>query len=299
MPAPLSGLSARVGTVIGGPIMHVDARSVSNLLAAARLVAVLSFAVGATSLFSEAGFAQVGFAQHHNHILFAQQQTRVAQRRAATTFTPPQQAPATTATLATPPVIDKTSVLGQAVAACNQNEADQETFVLPGPKGEITLDRCYKGRAHLLCVFNALSTEASALTKSYTKIVEAKYPELTSVEGICKISPETLATDIAGSEDFAKRFKELKSQYDAAAKCAAAVEQTFKDISLADMAQASEVLQSMTASIDSDVAKISKVQEKIADLSSKMDLSNRAMRQVTKVHHAICMKANAGERPGN
>src|SRR5579859_8142252 len=228
MPAQLSGLSARVGTIVGGIVMPVYARSVSKLLAAARLVAILSVSVGATLLFSEVGFAQLGFAQQQNRVLYAQQQTRLAQRRAPSTFTPPQQAPANPATLAAPPVIDKTSALGQAIAACNQNEAAQETFVLPGPKGEITLDRCYKGRAHLLCVFNALSTEASALTKSYTKIVEAKYPELPSVEGICKISPETLATDIAGSEDFAKRFKELKSQYDAATKCAANVEQTFK-----------------------------------------------------------------------
>jgi hypothetical protein len=36
--------------------------------------------------------------------------------------------------------------LGQALAACNQNEAAQDTFALPGLKGEITLDHCYKGR---------------------------------------------------------------------------------------------------------------------------------------------------------
>ena len=92
--------------------------------------------------------------------------------------------------LATPPAIDKTSALGQALAACNQNEAAQETFALPGPKGEITLDHCYKGRAHLICVFTALSTEAKSLTSSYTKIVDAKYPDLNTVDGICQLNPE-------------------------------------------------------------------------------------------------------------
>ncbi len=256
-----------------------------------RLLALLFLSVGATALISDAVFAQ-----QQNRMLFAQQQTRPVQRRAATSFNPPQQSPMNTATLTAPAVIDNTSALGQAVSACNQNDAEQETFVLPGPKGEITLDRCYKGRAHLLCLFNALSTEASALTKSYTRIVEARYPELTSVEGICKISPETLATDVAGSEDFAKRFRELKARYDAATKCAANVEQAFKDISLSDMTQASDVLQSMTASIDSDVTKIAKVQEQIADLSTKMDLSNRAMKQVTKIHHAVCVRT---EKSGN
>lgn len=266
---------------------------------ARRLLAFLSLAAGATLFFTEYGIAQIGFAQQQTRVQVAQQLTRAVQRRAATTFNGLQQLPTATGTLTVAPEIDKSSALGQAVGACNQNEAATDAFVLPGLKGEITLDRCYRGRSHLLCVFNALSTEAASLTKSYTKIVEAKYPELTSVEGICKISPETLATDIAGSEDFAKRFRDLKSQYDATTKCAANVEQAFKEISLADMTQPSEVLQSMTGSIDADVAKMSKVQEQIAELSTKMDLSNKAMKQVTKVHHAMCMKANTGEKSGN
>jgi hypothetical protein len=80
--------------------------------------------------------------------------------------------------------------LGQALAACNQDAAVQETFTLPGLKGEVTLDRCYKGRAHLICVFTALSTEAKSLTDSYRKIVDANYPELNSVDGVCQVNPE-------------------------------------------------------------------------------------------------------------
>ena len=131
------------------------------------------------------------------------------------------------------------------------------------------------------------------------KIVDAKYPDLTTVDGICKINSDTLASDIAGSEDFAKRFRELKSQYEAATRCAANVEQAFKDVSLADMTKAPEVLQSMTTSLDGDVAKISKVQQQISELSANMELANKAMKAVTKIHHAMCMKANATEKPGN
>ena len=264
---------------------HSDERSYSKHLAATRLLALLLLSVGATTLLSD--------------MVLAQQNYRAVQRRAVTPLNPPQQTDTGTGTLATPSVIDKTSALGQALAACNQNEAAQETFALPGLKGEITLDRCYKGRAHLICVFTALSTEATSLTKAYTKIVDAKYPDLTTVDGICKINPDNLASDIAGSEDFAKRFKELKSQYEVATRCAANVEQAFKDVSLADLTKAPEVLQSMTASLDSDVAKIAKVQEQISDLSSKMEQSNKAMKAVTKIHHAICTKANAAEKSGN
>jgi hypothetical protein len=259
---------------------HSDQRNYSKHLA---LLTSLFLPIGAIALVS--------------YTASAQQQQRLQVRPAATGINPPQQtntAPDTTPVPAPvpSPAIDKTSALGQALVACNQ-EADQGPFTLPGLKGEVTLDRCYKGRAHLICVFTTLSTEAKSLTDSYRKIVEANYPELNTVDGVCKLSPETLASHIAGSEDFAKRFKELKSQYGAATNCAGNVEQAFKNVTLADMTQAPEVLKSMIASIEGDVANVSKVNEQISNLAEKMDQSNKAMKTVTKIYHAMCLQ---GER---
>jgi hypothetical protein len=146
--------------------------------------------------------------------------------------------------------------------------------------------------------FHSSEHGGKILTGTYTKIVDANYPDLNTVGGICQISAQTLATDIVGSEDFAKRFKELKSQYEAATKCAGSVEQAFKDASLADMAQAPKILNSMMASIEGDVAKILKVYEQISDLSTKMELANKAMKMVTKLHHAMCTKEKAVEQSG-
>jgi hypothetical protein len=187
------------------------------------------------------------------------------------------------------PTSDKTSALGQALAACNQDAAAQEAFTLPGLKGEVALDRCYKGRAHLICIFAALGSEAKSLTGTYTKIVDAKYPDLNTVEGVCKVSQQTLATDITGTEDFAKRFKELKSQYEAATKCVGNVEQGFKDASMAGLTKGPQVVQAMTASIDGDMAKTSTEYEQTSDLSTKMEVANRALRMVRKLHRAMCM----------
>ena len=74
----------------------------------------------------------------------------------------------------------------------------QEAFALPGLKGDVTLDRRYKGRARLTCVFTALNTEAKSLTSAYAKIVDAKYPDLNTVDGICHLNPESVKSDIAG-----------------------------------------------------------------------------------------------------
>jgi hypothetical protein len=268
----------------GRSLKHSDERNYSKHLT---LLALLFLSVGAIVLLSDTASAQ--------------QQQRLQVRPEATGTNPPERTNTTpdTPTAALPsPTNDKTSALGQALAACNQDVAVQEAFTLPGPKGEVTLDRCYKGRAHLICVFTALSTEAKSLTSSYTKIVDANYPDLNTVEGVCQISAQTLAADIVRSEDFAKRFKELKSQYEAATKCVGNVEQAFKDASLANMTQAPEVVKSMITSIDGDMAKTSKVYEQISDLSTKLELANKAMKMVTKLHHAMCMNEKAVEQSG-
>jgi hypothetical protein len=198
------------------------------------------------------------------------------------------------------PAIEATSALGQALAACEKDATAQEPFALPGLKNEVTLDRCYKGRAHLVCVFNALIAEANVLTESYTKIVEAKYPDLNSVEGICKLNRDALATDIGGSEDFTKRFVALKAQYESASKCAGSVKQAFRDVVLADMAQPPEILKSMTDSIDSDVNRVSQVQNQIGELAAKIEISKKAMKTIDKIHRTMCIKDKDNkDKPGS
>jgi hypothetical protein len=270
---------------------HSEERSYPKHLA---LLAALFLPVGAIALVSDAALAQQPQQQQHAQV-----------RRTATRINPPERANTTPDTTPVPvalpsPEIDKTSVLGQALAACNQDAAVQEAFTLPGLKNEVTLDRCYKGRAHLICVFTALSTEAKSLTSSYTKIVDANYPDLNTVDGVCQLNPETLATNIVGSEDFAKRFKELKSQYEATTNCAGNIEQAFKNVTLTDMIQAPEIIKSMTASIDGDVATISKVHEQISNLAEKIELSKKAMKTLTKIYHAMCLQgARAAEKSAN
>ena len=152
------------------------------------------------------------------------------------------------------------------------------------------MDRCYKGRAHLVCVFNALIAEAKSLTDSYTKVVDAKYPDINSVDGICKLNREALTNDIAGSEDFTKRFAVLKTQYDSASRCAGTVKQAFRDVVLTDMAQPPEILKSMTDSIDGDLNRVSEVQNQIGELSAKMEISKKAMKTLDKIHRTMCIK---------
>src|SRR5437762_3364131 len=93
-----------------------------------------------------------------------------------------QPRPAQTATPVAGPVAipaaDPNSALGNALAACDKLADGSEPLDLSGARGDVKLDRCYRGRQHLVCTFNALLTEAKSLLENYRRITEAKYPEL-------------------------------------------------------------------------------------------------------------------------
>ena len=46
-----------------------------------------------------------------------------------------------------------------ALASCDK-EPQSSDLILPRAKGDLKLDRCYRGRDHLVCSFNALLQEA-------------------------------------------------------------------------------------------------------------------------------------------
>jgi hypothetical protein len=132
--------------------------------------------------------------------------------------------------------------------------------------------------------------EAKSLIEDYGKIVEAHYPEVSNVAGICAIKPGALATDLQNAIDFSNRFKALKAEYDARANCATKIGQSMKDVTLPDMAQAPEILKSMIDSIEGDVKGVSAMQAKVVELAQKIEFSQKAMTTISKIHRTICLK---------
>ncbi len=180
--------------------------------------------------------------------------------------------------------------LGTTLAACDKDSETSEPLTLPGAKGEVKLDRCYRGRDHLVCSLNALLKEAKSLIEDYGKIVEARYPEVSNVDGICGIKPDGLAADLQNATDFTNRFKALKAEYDARVNCANKVGQSLRDVTLPDMAQAPGILKSMIDSVEGDVKGVSVVQAKVVELAEKMDFSQKAMVTIRKIHRTMCLK---------
>src|SRR4051812_14282076 len=146
-------------------------------------------------------------------------------QQTARPFSVQTQAPSSTPTAQ--PKTDAQSALGSALMACDQEEGVQPVS-FPGAKGEVQLDRCYRGRERLVCSFGALSTEAKYLFDKYRKTVAANYQTLSSVGEVCAIKPDTLVEEVQNTTDFAARFKTFKAEYDARINCGTRIDQSLR-----------------------------------------------------------------------
>jgi hypothetical protein len=186
------------------------------------------------------------------------------------------------------PVTDPSSALGRALASC-KTRADDSELSLPSAKGELKLDRCYQGRDHLICQFNALTEEAKALLENSQKIVDANYIEVPDLERICTIKADDLTGHHKNAVEFADRFKALKAEYEARTNCTGRIEQSIRKATLADMIQAESLLKSMIDTLQDDVKGISELQGKLSERATKMAASQRVIIILQKIHRAMCM----------
>jgi hypothetical protein len=202
------------------------------------------------------------------------------------------QRPEPTATLPVNPITfpatDPSSALGQALASC-EPKADASELSLPAVRGEIKLDRCYRGRDHLVCQLNALTAEAKSLLENYRRIVDANYPEARDVNGICSINPNALDSDLQNATEFETRWKALKAEYEPRSACANRIHQSLTQVAFPDMTQGPSLVKSMADTLDGDLKGVSEVQSKLSELAEKVVYSHKAIATLQKIHRAMCL----------
>ena len=200
----------------------------------------------------------------------------------------PEPAPPSLAPVALP-VTNPESALGSTLASCDQASGNNsELLALPGQRGEVQLDRCFRGRDHLVCSFNALLTEARLLLQDYKRIVDAEYPNIGNVDGICQRKPDRLTADLQSAMEFTARFKALKAEYESRSYCATRVQLSFREVAFPDMPQGPSILKSMIEAIESDLRGLSAVQVQVTELSGSIEVSQRAIVAIQKLHRSIC-----------
>jgi hypothetical protein len=190
---------------------------------------------------------------------------------------------------------DPNSPLGTALASCGKASDHSEPFSLPGGKGDVKLDRCYRGRAQHICANNVLLKEGRSLLQDYRKIIEARYPDLSNVSAVCAVNPDILSTDVQKAAEFTDRFKVLSSEYATRSNCSSRISQSLREIVLPDMAQAPEIIKSMVESLEDDSKDLLAVQGQVVDVAGKIDVSQKAMITIGKIHQTMCVKEQRAE----
>lgn len=191
------------------------------------------------------------------------------------------------------PAANLQSTLGSALVSCDKQSENLEPVSLSGTRGPITLDRCYRGRDHLVCSFQVLLSEAKSLLEDYRNIIDANYPAFGSVDDVCRKTLDSLATDLQNTVDFAARYKALKAEYDARATCANTIEGLLGAATLPDLPQGPAVLNSMIAAIEGDIKEAVAAQARLVEFADKMSLSQRAIRTVQRINRALCVRSQS------
>ena len=113
--------------------------------------------------------------------------------------------------------------LAQVLQECNAKPV--VTVKLPGAKGTIELNRCYRGRDHRSCIVTALVAEANSIKQDYAEIVSAAdYPELKALDSQCQLSADRVEEHYKAIQTFQSRWALLRREYAAQLDCNNSVE---------------------------------------------------------------------------
>lgn len=180
------------------------------------------------------------------------------------------------------------SAVASPTAACDEKFGVAE-FTLPGAKGALKLDSCYRGRDHFICSVKAINTESQKLTAEYNKIVESNYPGVSNIEPICALTTEAVAGDIKQVNDFFPRFNALRAAYERQVNCAISMEKSFKEANLSNLPNAADVVKSMGDAVQSDMKDVATERQKAFELGDKIESAQKSLAVIDKIHAAMCV----------
>ncbi len=187
------------------------------------------------------------------------------------------------------PVAAASLAFRSAVASCDKAADGFKPVPLPGKKGEVNLDSCYRGREHLDCTYDVLLTEAKSLLQNYSGIVQANYSKVANVRDICKFKFDTLEKDLRGASEFVSRFRTLNAEYDARISCSNKIAQSLNDLTLPGLNQSPNILKSMSESLRHDMSRVSEVEAQVVDLDKGIEASQNALALIQKIHRVACL----------
>jgi tetratricopeptide (TPR) repeat protein len=176
--------------------------------------------------------------------------------------------------------------LVQALQECNAKPSP--SIKLPGAKAAIELNQCYRGREHLSCVVAALLAEANSIRHDYADIVSADYPNLKTLDSICQVTPDRLAEHSKALQTFRERSALLRKEYAARLECTNSVEDSLRNMSLADMSYGADLVKSMVESFREELTQVSMAQKDVLNLDDKLNTAEKAIADIIQIRSGVC-----------
>ena len=176
--------------------------------------------------------------------------------------------------------------LAQVLQECNAKPS--AAIKLPGAKGAIELNRCYRGREHMSCVVAALLAEANSIKQDYADIVSTDYPNLKTLDSLCQITPDRLAEHSKALQTFRDRWALLRKEYAARLDCTNSVEDSLRNLSLADMSYGANLVKSMVESLRNELTEVSQAQKDVLNLDDPMSAAQKAVEIISEIRSSVC-----------
>jgi tetratricopeptide (TPR) repeat protein len=183
--------------------------------------------------------------------------------------------------------------LAQALQQCN-TKPPSPSIKLPGAKGAIELNQCYRGREHLSCMVAALLAEANSIKQDYADIVSADYPNLKTLDSICQITADRLAEHSKALQTFRERWALLRKEYAARLECTNSVEDSLRNMSLADMSYGADLVKSMVESLRDELTQVSMAQKDVLNIGDQMNAAEKAIEDIIQIRSGVCGDVSKG-----
>ena len=134
----------------------------------------------------------------------------------------------------------------------------------------------------------ALLAEANSIKQDYADIVSADYPNLKTLDLICQVTPDLLAEHSKALQTFRERSALLRKEYAARLECTNSVENSLRNMSLADMSYGADLVKSMVESFRDELTPVSMAQKDVLNLDDQMNAAEKAIEDIIKIRSGVC-----------
>ena len=134
----------------------------------------------------------------------------------------------------------------------------------------------------------ALLAEANSIKQDYADIVSADYPNLKTLNSICQITPDHLAEHSKALQTFRERWALLRKEYAARLECTNSVEDSLRNMSLADMSYGADLVKSMVKSFRDELIQVAMAQKDVLNMGNQMNAAEKAIEDIIQIRSGVC-----------